>query len=188
MLGRMRLLLLAMCCVMGGLLWLAPARAQPSQPRVEGEVAYQAKSFGVARYASLGVGGGLELEPGIEASVGARLLLGALRTRPGLSGFARANLYAVRGLWRPALGLELEATTHTRPVPNRNDISGSFARQYEARDVALLRVGVVMAPLRIQTERLLVVLGSLRLATPIATSAGQRLYFGVTVLGVGWLL
>jgi len=184
MLRSRRALLVALSLVFGA----TAAQAKPRQPRVESEVAYQAKMFGTARYASFSVAGGLDWGSGVEVSAGVRLLLGQLEMRPGFSVFARTNLYAVRGRWRPSLGLELEAASNTKPSVSGEAISGSLTRVYAAQDQALLRAGVVLAPLRMQTERLLVALGSLRLSTPLNHEAGQRVYVSVSLLQVGWLL
>jgi hypothetical protein len=164
---------------------LATARA----PRLESEVAYQAPIFGTARYASLGAGIGLILGPGVEAGAGARLLLGALEQRPGVAAYSGLKLYAAAGVWRPALGVELELASGLRASPGADEISGSLESDFRARDSTVLRGGVVMAPLRFQIdERLLLSCASLRLATPLDAGAGQRLYVGLVLVNAGWTL
>jgi hypothetical protein len=170
------------------LLAAGSARAHPPQLRLEGEVAHHVPLFGTARYTSLGLGGAFLVQPGVEAGGGARLLLGGLQHAPGVSAFAGVRLYAAQGPWQPALGLELEAAWNTRAAPEAAQLSGSLEQRYAAKDSALLRAGLVIAPLRIQLERLLLSVASIRLATPLDASAGQRLYLAVVLLHAGWQL
>jgi len=165
-----------------------PLRAAELEPWLESEVAYQAPVFGTARYASLGAGVGLVIRPGIEAGAGARLLLGALERRPGVAAYVGSRLYAAAGAWRPALGVELELASSLRASPSADELSGSLESEFRARDSTLLRAGMVVAPLRFHAERLLLSFASLRLATPLDSSAGDRLYVGLVLVNAGWAL
>ena len=167
---------------------LAPRLAAARQPWLESEVAYQAPVFGTARYASFGAGVGLLVRPGLEAGVGARLLLGALEQRPGVAAYSGLKLSATAGAWRPALGLEIELASSLRASPGAEEISGSLESELRARDSTLLRAGMVVAPLRFRVQRLLLSVAALRLATPLDAGAGERLYVGLALVNAGWTL
>jgi len=179
---------LGIWAVLGPGLCAAPAAAESAsrQPWVQSEVIYRAQTFGAARYGAFGIGVGLRFSYGLEASAGCRLLLGQFDRRAGFSAFARTTLYSRRGAWQPALGLELEAASSTRS--STAELSGSLTQRYTERDTALLRIGIVASPLRFQGERWRVGLASLRLGTPLNRDLGDRLYLGVGLLEIGWLL
>ncbi|HWO11836.1 MAG TPA: hypothetical protein VNN80_20225 [Polyangiaceae bacterium] len=184
----MRKLGLTVFWAIGGALAPRPLLATPLEPRIESEVAYQAPVFGTARYTSVGAGVGVVVQPGVEAGAGARVLLGALDQSPGFAAFSGLKLFAAHGVWRPGLGMELELASSLRASATADEISGSLTRRYAASDSTLIRVGMVLAPLRLQLERVLLSVASVRLATPLDASAGERLYVGLTLVNVGWAL
>lgn len=176
------------CSVFAVLLCSGSARAGEWRPYLFGETEYQADTFATAEYTAYGAGAGLKLGYGLDVSTGARLLLGELRGAPALSGFVQASLGARGGIWRPSMGLELEAVSDLTPEGKHAEIAGSFTRRVEAEEGPRLRGGLVAAPLRAELVGLDLVVAALKLSTPFDSEAGRRVYVGLTLVRVAWPL
>jgi hypothetical protein len=167
----------------------ASAQAEPLRPRLDSELGYEPRVFGSPSYATLGLGAALVVPPALEAAAGVRAAFGAIEPSPGASAFVRASLFATEASYRPALGIELEATSATRPAPDGDDPPGALAREYGERNRGnALRAALVIAAARWQWQRLFLAAASARVATPLGADAGRRVSFALTLVTVGWAL
>lgn len=167
----------------------ATAQAEPLRPRLDSELGYEPRVFGSPSYATVGLGAALVAPPALEAAAGVRAAFGAIEPSPGASAFVRVSLFATEASYRPAVGVELEATSATRPTPDGGYPPGALARAYGERNRDnVLRAALAVAAARWQWEHFFLSAASVRLATPLSADAGRRVYVALTFVTVGWRL
>lgn len=168
---------------------LVTARADAaSELRLDGDVAVRPRLFGSPRYASFGLGATF-VGSTFELGAGVRLLLGDLATLPGLSAYLRAMAFARAGFLRPAIGVELEASSATGGRHGSSAIEGSLTAVYESADRGnVLRTSVILAPLRASFGPVFVSIAALGIGTPLSSEVGKRVYLTLSVLDLGWTL
>jgi hypothetical protein len=155
--------------------------------RLSAEGGVERDLVGDTPHALLGADLALPLAGGrLEAMAGLRLVTGRVSPDPAAGFAAGLSVCARHGVYRPALGLELEARTpyHSDSVGPAPD---SLTRAYESKNSQnVVFARVVIEPARVSWGRLFVAAGSLRFGTPVGSDAGRRLQVGITLLKVGF--
>jgi hypothetical protein len=165
----------------------APGQARADALRIDGEIGYETGIFGAPSYTMLGAGAAATVMPGLELAAGARLGAGGTLPALAVAGFARASLLATLGRYRPAFGIELEATSATDAEPAADDPPGSMKRQLTSENRHnFLRVSAVACPARWQWQHAFVGVGSFRVGTPLSAQIGDRIYLAVWFATVGY--
>jgi hypothetical protein len=168
-------------------LLMVSERARADALRIDGDIGYETGIFGAPSFTMLGAGAAMTVMPGLELAAGVRLGTGGTLPSPAIAGFARASLLAALEHYRPALGLELEATSATDAEPAANDPPGSMKRQLTSENRHnFLRVSVAACPARWQWRHAFVGLGSFRVGTPLSAQIGDRIYLAVWFVTVGY--
>lgn len=163
------------------------ALALPNPLRVEAELGEETGLYAVPSYHFLGMGAAATVVPGLDVAAGARVGWGASLPTAALAGYARSTLFAVAGSYRPAVGLELEATSALSREPGADDPPGSMARRYaETNHENVLRLALIMSPARWEWGPTSVAVASLRLGTPLSRQCGERVYLAVFFVTLGY--
>jgi hypothetical protein len=174
-----------MTFAIGALLALATIPAPLEHLRVGGGMGIEHGLAGGARHVFVGSELAIEATRAVEISTGGRVAFGAMSPSPRGAAFVRSSLVGRLGVFRPAVGVELELTAVPRATPRSDEPEGSLTRRFEAANDDVLRVAVVAAPARFVGERLYVSIAGLRLATPAGRGAGLHVAIAVAILDVG---
>jgi hypothetical protein len=162
-----------------------PSSARAGALRVDAGLGQATGFYGAPAYWLADVAVTSTAVTGLELALGARVAWGGSLASAAPAMFGRSLLAVAFGSYRPALGLELEATLATRWRPSQSAPPGSLERDLAERNRDNnVRAAVVLCPLRWLWKDWHLGLASLGLATPLSDELGDRLYltfWGLTV-------
>jgi hypothetical protein len=174
----------ALAVVVAGIGLATAARA--GQLRVGADVGVATGFFGAPTHWLVDAAVTSMAVPGVELALGARFAWGGTLAAAAPAGFGRALLAVAFGSYRPALGLELEATLATERRPSEDDPPGSMVREYAERNKHnTIRAAVVLTPLRWLWKDWHLGLASFGIGTPLSGQMGDRMYLTYWMLCVG---